>query len=307
MLQGKVTATRWKNGFLVLLALCITSPPAVAAAGKLVIIKSSDNSYYNQTIRTLISQLQGLVTVSIIDAGNTRNNQPEALQNALVVALGKPAVDMAESLSGKTQQINAYLTLEQFSAMKPKIGHTLVLDQPPQRYLAFSRFLIDPERIGIMSDNDHQPYPDDEIVARNLTLTLQKYRVDRQNKLLPVLRKLLAQNDALLMLPQRALYNRDSLKGVLLTSYRYRKPVISYSPAHVKAGALGSIYSSPVDIGRHLADEVRQILVARNNLEPGFSFARYYSITTNRKVAQALGISLPERTELLRRIEEVTR
>ena len=93
-----------------------------------------------------------------------------------------------------------------------------------------------------------------------MNLSLNRYRVARDNKLLPVLRRLLQQNDALLMLPQSELYNRDTLKGVLLTSYRYRKPAISYSPGHVKAGALASIYSSPSDIGRHLAQAINRRL-----------------------------------------------
>jgi len=122
---------------------------------------------------------------------------------------------------------------------------------------------------------------------------LNQYQVDRDNKLLPLLRRLLQQNDALLMLPRQSIYNRDSLKGVLLTSYRNRKPAISYSPAHVKSGALASIYSSPMDIGRHIAALVNLRLGNAAAAQPSFEFARYYSIATNARVARALGINLP--------------
>ncbi len=135
-------------------------------------------------------------------------------------------------------------------------------------------------------------------MLKDLPLELNQYRVDPINKLLPVLRHLLAQNDLLLMLPRQSIYNRDTLKGVLLTSYRNRKPAISYSPAHVKSGALASIYSSPIDIGRHLALLVNRRLQKPGYKAPAFEYARFYSIATNRRVARALDISLPTESEL---------
>ena len=105
------------------------------------------------------------------------------------------------------------------------------------------------------------------------------------------------------MLPRRAIYNRDSLKGVLLTSYRNRKPAISYSPAHVKSGALASIYSSPVDIGRHLAQLINQKLKNPDARLPEYQYARFYSIATNRKIARALGIQLPGEAELRKALD----
>ena len=135
-------------------------------------------------------------------------------------------------------------------------------------------------------------------MIEKLDFELNQHRIDTDNKLLPVLRRLLQQNDVLLMLPRQAIFNRDSLKGVLLTSYRNRRPAVSYSPAHVKSGALASIYSSPQDIGRHLALLVEQKIDDPAWQMPPFQFARYYSISTNQRVARALGLDLPARGEL---------
>ena len=107
------------------------------------------------------------------------------------------------------------------------------------------------------------------------------------------------------MLPRGSIYNRDSLKGVLLTSYRYRKPAISYSPAHVKAGALASIYSSPADIGRHLALLVEHRLEDPSWRWPAFEYARFYSIATNRRVARSLDLDLPGEDEIRRQLDRI--
>ncbi|MEM7561829.1 MAG: ABC transporter substrate binding protein [Pseudomonadota bacterium] len=305
MQQGMFTATRRIKGILGLIALLILTPAAANGAEKLIIIKSSDNSYYNQTIQTLMNRLDRAIQVSIVDAANPGINLSNDYQNALVIALGMPAVKMAEKSGSVIPQINAYLTHEQYRQKKSGDSFTLVLDQHPKRYLAFSQFLFQPDSLGLITEKSNPLVANGDELTRDLSVELNTYLVDKNNKLLPVLRKLLKKDDGLLMLPQRALYNRDSLKGVLLTSYRFRKPVISYSPAHVKAGALASIYSSPIDIGRHLGEIVNQHLSEKNKLEKGFVYARYYSITTNRKVAKALGIKIPERSYLLQKLSEV--
>jgi ABC-type uncharacterized transport system substrate-binding protein len=107
------------------------------------------------------------------------------------------------------------------------------------------------------------------------------------------------------MLPRQSIYNQDSLKGVLLTSYLKRKPAISYSPAHVRSGALASIYSSPIDIGRHLALIVKQRLKHADSAAPAYEFARYYSITSNRRIAQALAIELPDESDLRAQLDRI--
>jgi ABC-type uncharacterized transport system substrate-binding protein len=175
-----------------------------------------------------------------------------------------------------------------------------------ERYLAFCRLLLNAQSIGVISDqgidtNTPSITPSDT----NPGLTVNQYLVDPTNKLLPVLRELLQANDALLMLPRQSIYNQDSLKGVLLTSYRNRKPAISYSPAHVRSGALASIYSSPIDIGRHLALIVKQRLMHADSAVPAYEFARYYSITSNRRIAQALAIELPDESDLRAQLDRI--
>ena len=105
------------------------------------------------------------------------------------------------------------------------------------------------------------------------------------------------------MLPRQSVYNRETLKGVLLSCYRQRRPVVSYSPAHVKSGALASIYSSPEDIGRHLSILVERRLEHQKSGKDNYQYARFYSIAVNRQVARSLGMELPDHDELRKRID----
>jgi len=288
-------------------AMLLMMAPAVCADDitSLVIVKSSDNSYFNQTIETLISHVDQAIQYRVIMADDI-DAMPEPVAGSLYIGLGQPAVEAIVRLGPKTHAIHAYLTEEQNRLLKiGKRQRSILLDQPLRRYLAFSKLLLKIDSIGIISNAAADSNLNKMPILGQLELELKQYHVDPENKLLPVLRGLLQHNDALLMLPRRNIYNRDSLKGVLLTSYRGNKPVISYSPAHVKSGALASIYSSPVDIGRHLAILTNRYLQQKGPGGPHFEFARFYSISTNPRVAHALGLRLPANADLRAQLDRL--
>lgn len=88
-----------------------------------------------------------------------------------------------------------------------------------------------------------------------------------------------------------ALYNRATVKGLLLASLRNRVPVFGFSASFVKAGALLGIDADPGLQGRYAASLVLDALGRSSrdstDLSVGVTFA------VNMVVAQRLGISLP--------------
>ena len=289
----------------VLSALILLTPQVWGAGiNQLIIVKSSDNSYYNKTIETLIDKIDQAVPVNVFTADKF-DQQPEKNElTSLYIALGKPAAKAVSSISGSIESINAYLTHEQYRECDFEIKFTVLLDQPLRRYILFSKLMLQLDSIGVISETSYELSNQQKELLTQIKVDFNQHRIDVDNKLLPALRELLMQDDVLLMLPQQSIYNHDSLKGVLQTSYRNRKPVISYSPAHVKAGALGSIFSSPADIGRHLATIINKRLKMQKSLVSGFEYARFYSMTTNTRVAHSLGLNLPSKTDLRAQIDE---
>jgi len=271
---------------------------AQQAASQVIIVPSSDNTYFKQSIETLINNFDPETRFKVVMTNDLANSDEAADGNNLYVTLGQSAAEAVNRLEHGPRSINAYLTLEQSKRLNGNKRTAVLLDQPLHRYLAFCKLMLSIDSIGIIEQRQVKLDKHQSRLMNKLGLKLNQYEVSPSNKLLPVLRRLLGQNGVLLMLPRQSIYNRDSLKGVLLTSYRNRKPAISYSPAHVKSGALASIYSSPTDIGRHLALLVNRQLQKSDDKTPAFEYARFYSITTNRKVARALGISLPTESEL---------
>ncbi|MFT5504073.1 MAG: putative ABC transport system substrate-binding protein, partial [Gammaproteobacteria bacterium] len=207
------------------------------------------------------------------------------------------------------KQINAYITSEQrsFSSQELKQDHyNIYLDQPLDRYIALSQYLLNPSNIGLLTSSAIN-FEGKTLDLLNKRFTgITQYHPENRAQLLPTLRVLLQKNDLLLLLPDSSIINRDTLKGVLLTTYRKLKPVISYSPAHVKSGALASVYSSPIDIGRHIADVINQLRSTTAPMPEVNQPARYYSIIKNDHVAHALGIQLPEIESIRQYIDEIS-
>ncbi|UCH41323.1 MAG: hypothetical protein JSU67_06525 [Gammaproteobacteria bacterium] len=289
-------------GLMLLLAGLTT---AASAASQIVIVKSSDNAYFNQSIETLINHVDPLTRFKTVMAEDLTRELEDNENNSFFVTLGQAAAQAVNRLDSGRSSFGAYLTHEQYKDLQLENQSTVLLDQPLHRYLVFCKLMLAAGSIGLIDDREIRLDRSQSELLERLDFELNQYRIDQANKLLPVLRRLLRQNDALLMLPRQSIYNRDTLKGVLLTSYRIRKPAISYSPAHVKSGALASIYSSPVDIGRHLAQLINRKLQYPAHETPAYQFAKFYSIATNRRIAKALGIELPAESELRSAIDRL--
>jgi ABC-type uncharacterized transport system substrate-binding protein len=63
--------------------------------------------------------------------------------------------------------------------------------------------------------------------------------------------------------------------------------------AYVKAGAIAAVYSSPEEIGEHIGESIGQFLKHRGRINPTHSFPKYFSVSTNKSVADSLKILLP--------------
>ncbi|MCG2584808.1 hypothetical protein [Massilia sp. TS11] len=105
---------------------------------------------------------------------------------------------------------------------------------------------------------------------------------------------------ALLAVPDRRVFNPDSIRTVLLSTYRRNQAVIGFSADMVSVGALASTVSSVADTNTQLAQAVAAF-AASGRLPPP-QFPRYFRTVLNEDVARALGIRLdPALREFARR------
>jgi hypothetical protein len=100
----------------------------------------------------------------------------------------------------------------------------------------------------------------------------------------------IAQTDVLLALPDSNVYSTESIRNILLSTYRHKQGVIGFSADMVKAGALATTYSEIEDIDTQVA-EIASAYVAGGELAPP-QFPRYFRTIVNEGVARSLDLSV---------------
>ena len=122
--------------------------------------------------------------------------------------------------------------------------------------------------------------------------TIDKTRIARQ------VSELAASTDVLLAQPDTDIYNRETIRFILLAAYRQNKVLIGPSPAFVNAGALATLYAPSSLVAEEVAQKIRYFL--KNNKLPPASRIKSLNVSLNPQVAKSLGLSVPTTTELER-------
>lgn len=167
------------------------------------------------------------------------------------------------------------------------------LDQPPARQLDLIRIALpDARSVGILVSTQSKAHaPALEAAARERGLQMVMSTVD-QGELYPALQSLLPDIDVLLALPDPLVFNSQTAGNILTATYRRHVPMIGFSSAYAKAGALLALYSTPVQVGARGGEMLRQMLAGRP-LPPPQS-AREFAVEVNQNVARSLGLVLDQ-------------
>lgn len=183
-----------------------------------------------------------------------------------------------------------------------KTVSAVFIDQPPSRSLALvAAAFPTARRVGLVIS------PENAAVAKLLVqesprhgLSLNVEVVNSADAVSPALRRVLADSDVLLLVPDAIAINAGNAQNVLLTTYRFRTPVVGFSQGLSKAGAVASVYSSPEQIGLQGAQFANRLFDGGEL--PQQQHANEFSISFNQHVARSLGVVLQNETDIRRKL-----
>ncbi len=167
------------------------------------------------------------------------------------------------------------------------------LDQPPARQLELIRLALPAaHNVGILVSAESKAHGTGlDKAAKDRGMHLAMGQVG-QDGLFPALQSLLAEADVLLALPDPAVFNSQTAANILTAAYRRQVPLVGFSPAYVKAGALLALYSTPAQVGLRGGDVLRQALAGRTLPLP--QWPREFAVAVNQDVARSLGFALDQ-------------
>lgn len=227
---------------------------------------------------------------TIIDLEQAEQHLQRWPDQGVIVAAGVSGCEQAAQAATQSEVICTLLTEENFLTIyhrqedRQRLS-ALVIDQPLIRQARIANTVYPAlRRFAVVTNNESA-----EIDDSRLTVDIQPYRTSRS--LAPQLESAIRTHDALIAVPRHEIFNRSTLRTVLLTAYGYGKPVVGLSQGYVNAGALITCYTTPAQIFKQLAE-----LLVSNNWQsiddnPVVRFPRYFSIADNVNVARSLGLT----------------
>jgi len=271
------------------------------AAAQVLVVLSEAEGAYADAAAALRAELQRLAprltvtTFTIKELGALGEYQ-------VVVTLGTQAARGVAALGQHPPAIHSLLpraSYSQIPGLKEGRDTAVLLDQPASRQIDLIRLALPTyQRLALLEGRETRELVDQLAdTARDRKYTVVREAVMQERDLYAALQRVTTEPAVLLATPDSGVFNSYSIQNVLLTAYRQRAPVVGFSGAYVRAGAVLALYTTPAQIGRQTAEIVRSLLAG--GPLPAPQTPRYFEVGTNPQVARSLGIKL-EDPEVLR-------
>jgi ABC-type uncharacterized transport system substrate-binding protein len=286
---------------------CLANP--VHADSLTVSVVLSDTSQPYQHFSAGFHKFFAKNNADVVVVESYADEKPKAGRNEkfdLIVAVGSKATELALTnsnaplLSIMVPKAGYDALLDKHSPQKlPKTVSAIYLDQPWSRQLNFIQAALPKHNIvGVLySPNTHIVLPR---LPRGMSLNAKSVR--STDILFDTLENILISSDVLLVIPDSEIYSSNNVRNILLTSYRYKVPLIGISQAYVNAGALGAIFSTPEQLAEQAGEMIDSFAKSRQLPEPQYPLL--FSISLNQQVARSLGIVLDSQEVILERMNK---
>lgn len=269
---------------------------AWAAGARVIVVAEMEKAPQSETVAALNTELQrDGVGVEVLAPASA--NHAALAGASLIVTIGGQAAHTTVALETEAPVLHVLLSRITLDALGHRPGgapwSAIVLDQPAERQIALIRLALPKhERIATIAG------PETRALASALAAAATRSGLDARSAeaadipaLYPALRTVLEQPAVLVITPDGQVFNSQTVHHVLLTAFRLHAPVLGFSAAYVRAGAVLGLYTTPAQAGTEAAAVVRQVLTGQA-LPPPIHHA-LFEVGVNPTVARALGLALP--------------
>lgn len=297
---------------LVFVLLVLTPLPTLAHD---IVLVYDDNSNYQSHFASELSEkllAQKGVTLKTITNFSLSIASLKKTPPDLIVSINDAVSERLINANLQTPTYHALTTLARSVRYAPCLPDCLttlpqhrffVLDQPATRQLNLIR-LIDPniKNIGVIVTAQSSPHLKKlKQLANVKNLTINEYLTDAASVRYQI-NDISKASDAILAIADKDIYNASSLPQILLTSYRYKTPVIGFSKGFIKAGAISGAVSSSEQLVQHLAEYLLKLKNTRNEIFDSLIYPKYFEVISNRNVAKSLNLHFPSDEQLKKQL-----
>lgn len=292
--------------------------PSSIHADTVTLIAPSDSGIYNQFRQSFQHWLAALCgprqdleicqakePVSFATLENVAAVRHAARNGELLVPLGTSAAEYVASQPDRGSTLFALIPSDTFQHLRDccideddRPVSAVFVDQPIEQQLRLTRALLpNARRLGaLLGPTSLQRAEEIRESANRLGFDIRMETVTDEQAIGIALRRIAAEVDALLAVPDPLVFQRSTISNILLASYRHELPVIGYSEGLVRAGATAAVFADIEQLAETAARKTLAYYESRV-LEPS-CFALDFSVSLNREVLRSLRLPVPSERAL---------
>lgn len=279
--------------------------PAYAAPkpNVLLLLPPQGSEAISAAERIFANDFQAPLQRQLLSANELRAQQKQAYEKAdLIVSFG---ANLAAELLASTHHPKLLVLFARRAELDPLVRRYpgrvsgVYLNQPYRRLLAAGRALKPDAVAGSLLGPSTAPWISTTLQqtanAHGAELRLLRMRIG--DAPVKVFERLLEEVGLVVAIADPAIFNASNLQSLLLAAYQRDVPVVGYSQAMVDAGAVASVHSDPVLLGRQAASLALRMLSDADL--PAAEYPRDYLLAINYQAARTLKLA-PLNEALLR-------
>ena len=274
-------------------ALSVTMLAAVAHAGGVVVVRTSDSAPYKAVESSFTSALGQPTQVIALGGESGREQVKTALAGSpsLVFTIGPDAAKAVLDLGSNAPTLYALVPSPGRVGLDARAAGVSMFASPVNQVKAIRELLPQGKRIGVLYDPTLTAALVQELdaAADSHGATLVKKEVTAKKDVITAARDLLGKIDVLLLVPDTTVISGDTFKFMAQTSLEAKVPMVAFSEGMAKAGAVLAIEAPYEQMGKKAADAAKRMLAggaAAKESPDGTLFI-------NGKSAELLGVTVP--------------
>ncbi len=270
---------------------------------RVTVLLTDENATYREFALSFADETARQKLSLIINQANTLPQDTD-----LIVAVGSKSAAMA--LNSRAPVLSILVSKAGFARLQRELPaqrekntfSAIYLDQPSRRQISLiAAALPMAKNVGLLFSAQSTDITGLRKAITEARLVLNEQQLESTESLYRDLHALLQRSDVLFAIPDIQIYNSSTMRNVLLETYRSGIPVVGFSPAYVRAGALCAVFSTPVQMATQAAYQVKKFAEAGH-----LSAAQYpseFEVMVNPQVARSLGIQIQDAAILTRQIK----
>lgn len=286
--------------------LCLCTTAKAIEVPKVTLVLSDDTPLYQNFAASLKLDLRERLQMDVLHRAEDFSSTAAP---DLIVTVGLKAANWVAPRA-QAPMLATLIPQSQYAELsrhRPSGSTTsaLFLNQPIERQIdLLQTALPESKKVGLLHSPEIKLDIDEvrSILARR-GMTLISRSSPSPDTLHKDLEFVLDRSDVLLVIPDNGIYSSNTIRNILLQSYRQDVPLVGYSQALVKSGALCAVYSSPEQIATQTSVMVSQFF--KNETLPIPQHPQFFSIAVNSDVAKSMEISIPSAESLKNRIAKM--